>query len=94
MYMLLRYINQTNLAINPSLFLFDRMIVPILCFASEVWGFTITKSVGRYPLHTIYMLNLIKCYYIIHMPSERLPKAYKLDGAGRNTWATNVKVVM
>ena len=33
------------------------------------------------------------------MPSERLPKTcdlmlYNLYGAGRNTWSTNVKVVM
>ena len=57
-------------------------------------------ELGRFPLHIIYMVNLIKYWLkITQMPMSRYPKScyimlYKLDEGGRTTWATYVKMLL
>jgi exonuclease III len=39
MFVLLKFVRSANLDVKNAMFLFDRMISPILCYGAEVWGF-------------------------------------------------------
>ncbi len=36
---LLRFVRKHKISCNQSLYLFDRMVAPILYYGSEIWGF-------------------------------------------------------
>jgi hypothetical protein len=39
MFMLLKFVYGCNLHVKDAMFLFNRMIYPMLCYGAEVWGF-------------------------------------------------------
>ena len=113
--------------VQQMLTLFDRMVSPILCYGSEIWG---TKKIeivervqtkfckfllgvnyktsnaaalgecGRLPMAVVYIPKCINYWIkLTQMTDVRYPKniytmLYRLDEAGRYTWASEVKSIL
>ena len=65
MFSLFKYISKfRNLSVAILLKLFDKLIVPILCYSCEVWGFNKAKDIER--------VHLKFCKYILKMKTSTL----------------------
>ena len=65
MFSLFKYISKfSNLSVAILLELFDKLILPILCYSCEVWGFNKAKDIER--------VHLKFCKYILKMKTSTL----------------------
>jgi hypothetical protein len=58
MNMLLAFISKSKIDHNKALFLFDRMIVPILIYGSEIWGYEYAEPIEH--IHTTFCKKIVK----------------------------------
>jgi hypothetical protein len=56
--MILAFVNKTNLSYAKKLYLFDRMIIPILTYESEIWGYEYSEVTEK--IHAQFCKKMLK----------------------------------
>lgn len=65
MYGVIRKIRTFNLPIDCQLDLFDKVVVPVLLYACEVWGYENIEIIERVHLKFLkHILNLKSCHLV------------------------------
>ena len=64
MFSLFKYISKfSNLSVAILLELFDKLILPILCYSCEVWGFNKAKDIER--VHLKFCKYILKIKHLL-----------------------------
>lgn len=90
MYGVIRKIRQLNLPVECQLDLFDKVVMPVLLYGCEVWGFENIETIERIHLKFLkHILNLKSCTpsYMVYGETGRFPLSVNIYTRMVSYWA-------
>lgn len=90
MYEVIRKIRQFNLPVDCQLDLFDKVVMPVLLYGCEVWGFENIETIERIHLKFLkHILNLKSCTpsYMVYGETGRFPLSVNIYTRMVSYWA-------